>query len=208
MSVFHRTRRGDAQPRLGRAQVFLRRSRLPRFAVVVVVALGAGNSLAQARAGADQARADWASREEVWVATRDLFAGTALGADDIELLELPRIALPRDAVTSDPGGSTLASSMVRGEVLRVGRIESHVLSPTAARLPAQTAGLTITVSQSALAVGDRVDVYGLLDGNLLASGAEVIAVNDNQPTLAIAETELPAVIRALTIGGVVPVLVR
>ena len=54
--------------------------------------------------------------------------------------------------------------------------------------------------------GDTVDLYALLTGAIVATGAEVLAVDDGRPIVAVARDEIPAVVRTFTTGDVVAVL--
>ena len=137
----------------------------------------------------------------------DLPAGALIGPEDTAVRLLPVAVVPRDPVLDDPTGSRLRDPVATDEVLREGRLSSRAGSASAARLPPGTAGLGIDDGGADFTIGDRIDLHGLLTGIRLARDAEVIALADGGITVAIGSAEIDAVIRALTTGGVVPVLV-
>ncbi len=137
----------------------------------------------------------------------DLPAGVLIGPGDTVVRLLPVSVVPRDAVFDDPTGSRLRDAVAIDEVLREGRLSSRAESASAARLPPGTAGLSIDDGGADFTIGDLIDLHGLLTGIRLAREAEVIALADGAITVAIGSAEIDSVIRALTTGGVVPVLV-
>ena len=188
------------------AQATIRRSRWPRLVLTAAVGLGLGLWLVGIYNNATTARAQWQTEINGWVVTSDLEAGTTLSTDDLAATRLPTAGTPHDATLRDPIGLTLRDSMASGEIVRDGR-----LTPASGQLAAQlgeaTGALTIATDKTPLTPGDLVDLYGLIDGNRLATDASVIEVDEGFVTVAVADQQIQAVIRSLTVGGVVPVLV-
>ncbi len=143
----------------------------------------------------------------MWVSDRDLGAGHLLSEDDVELLTLPPAAVPSDAIIEPPWGRRLVVSIGRGEILREARLDTTGSSAVGSRVGPQRGAVSLTAPAPHLEPGDRVDLYRLLDGRVVASGAEVIAVVDGTPLVAVGRAELGAVVEAFTTGDVVPVLV-
>lgn len=188
------------------ARVTVRRSRWPRLFLTAAVGLGLGLWLVGIYNGATTARAQWQTEINGWVVTRDLEAGTTLGADDLAATRLPTAGTPHDAILRDPVGLTVRDSMAAGEIVRDGRLTS-VSGRLAAQLGEASGALTIATDKTPLMPGDLVDLYGLIDGNRLATDAGVIEVDEGFVTVAVADQQIRAVIQSLTVGGVVPVLV-
>ena len=67
-------------------------------------------------------------------------------------------------------------------------------------------GIALSTRAPHLEIGDRVDLYGLIDGDLVAADARVVDLTDDMPVVTVADHEIGAVIRAFTTGDVVPVL--
>jgi pilus assembly protein CpaB len=185
----------------------IRRSRWPRVVLVLIVAMGVGGYLDRTVGEAAEAAEAWAPLTDTWVAATDLAAGITLGPADVVRRPLPAAALPRDPVRESPVGRRLHDDLVAGEVVRDGRLADGATGPLAARLPEGAGGVRLLSPAPHLAAGDVVDLYALLNGERVARGAEVISMDDDLPTVAVAGAELPAVVRAFTTGDVVPVLV-
>lgn len=188
------------------ARVTIRRSRWPRLALTAAVGLGLGLWLAGIYDSATTARAQWQNEIEGWVVTSDLEAGTTLEPGDLAATRLLAAGSPTDATRADPTGLTLRDSMASGEIVRDGRLTS-ASGRLAAQLGEATGALTIATDKTPLTPGDLVDLHALINGNLLATDARVIEVDEGFVTVAIADEQIRAVIASLTVGGVVPVLV-
>ncbi len=188
------------------ARVTARRSRWPRLVLTAAVGLGLGLWLVGIYDSATTARAQWQTEINGWVVTRDLEAGTTLGADDLAATGLSTSGTPHDATLLNPVGLTVRDSMAAGEIVRDGRLTS-VSGRLAAQLGEASGALTIATDKTPLVPGDLVDLHGLIDGNRLATDARVIEVDEGFVTVAVADQQIRAVIQSLTVGGVVPVLV-
>ncbi len=174
--------------------------------MTATVGLGLGLWLLGIHNDTTSARAQWRTEIDGWVAGRDLEAGTTLSSDDLTATRLPSAGVPRDATLSEPFGLTLRDSIAAGEIIRDGRLTT-ASRHLAAQLGEATGGLTIAVDGTPLTPGDLVDLYGLIDGNRLATDAGVIKVHEGFVTVAVHDQQIRAVIQSLTVGGVVPVLV-
>lgn len=184
----------------------MRRSRTSRLAVTIIVGVVVGTWLTGLHQNATQRQQQWQTEISGWVATRDLIAGSTLGAGDVAATRLLKSGSPRDATISNPEGLTLRDAMAEGEIVRDGRLSSKK-SELAAQIANKYGALTIPNDGTPLANGDLVDLYALIDGNLLATNTKVVNTEQGFVTLAIAETQIRPVIVSLTTGGVVPVLV-
>lgn len=114
----------------------------------------------------------------VVVATRDLAAGSVLGADHLSTTHLPPEALPRGAVT-DPGGlvgDTTARALRAGQVLTDA---DTTVAALAQGLPTGTVVALLPLGNPALVTaatpGTRVDVLAVVDGSVLAADVLVLA---------------------------------
>ena len=154
----------------------------------------------------DAVREAWGPRVTVWTAAADLEAGHVLTGPDVVALSLPPAALPHDPATDAPHGRRLVDAVGRGEILRVGRIQGADPSVDGARVAAGRGGIALSTPAPHLEIGDRVDLYGLIDGGLVAAGARVVELTDDVPVVTVADHEIGAVIRAFTIGDLIPVL--
>ena len=185
----------------------LRQSRVPRWLLVVVLALTAGVGYGQVHRAAVAAEAAWRPTSPAWVVVEDLTAGAVIGPADVESRLLPAAMLPRDARTTSPIGLRLRDSVVRGEIIRTGRLSEAASGSLGAQLPPGTAGMRLTDPTPHLSVGDTVDLYALLGGERVAERARVLMIDEGTATVALPEIFVPDVVRALTTGDVVPVVV-
>jgi hypothetical protein len=156
----------------------------------------------------ENAEAMWYPATTAWIAATDLDAGHLLGADDVVSRRLPPIALPVDAVADAPVGKRLADAIGAGEIIRGGRLRGGDGALSGSLVGSGRGALALTTAAPHLEVGDRVDLYGLFTGALVAAGAEVISLVDDAPVVAVSTSEVSAVVRALATGEVVPVVVR
>ena len=154
----------------------------------------------------DALRDAWGRSVTVWTAAADLDAGHVLTGDDLVARSLPPAALPDDPATDAPHGHRLVDAVGRGEILRVGRIQGDDPAVDGSRVATGRGGIALSAPAPHLELGDRVDLYGLLDGDRVAAGARVVDLTDGVPVVTVADHEIGAVIRAFTTGDVVPVL--
>ena len=173
-------------------------------AILIVASLAAlGNERARAVALRDQ----WGPTTTAWVAVDDLDAGHLLVDGDVTSALLPPSAVPTDAATGSPLGHRLADPMGEGEIVRLGRLRGGEESVTSSRVGPTRGAVPLSTAAPHLEVGDRVDLFALLDGASVATDAEVVSMVDGIPVVAVERADLSAVIRAFSLGDVVPVLV-
>lgn len=185
----------------------LRHDRRLRPALAAALILLTLWALRSDHAGTRAVRAGWEASTDTWQADRPLDAGQVLGPADVRRVALPPIALPLDAVIDNPVGRRVSVAIAPGEILRAERLAGPGDSANASLVGPGRGALTLAADAPHLDQGDRVDLYALLDGSVLATDAEVIAIADTAPVVAIGDSDLPAVIQALSFGDVVPVLV-
>lgn len=154
-----------------------------------------------------EVRSRWATTTPVWVAGSDLDAGHLLREEDLVSRRLPPAALPTDAAHEPPFGRRLRDSLGEGEIVRLGRLDDSAGSANGSRVGTDRGAIALNSMADHLTIGDRVDLFGLLDGHVVAADAHVIDMADGFPVVAVDVADLPAVIRAFSIGDVVPVLV-
>lgn len=177
-----------------------RHRRSVRLGAAAIVALLATTITMRAEDAAERTRDQWTSTTTAWTAAHDLAAGTSLTPADLVTQPLPHTALPVDAVLDPPVGEVLLDDLATGEIVREGRLRGPEAGSGGA--------LRLTEASPHLEPGDRVDLYRLLDGQAVARGARVVAVDaDGIPVVQVATAELPAVIASLTTGSVVPVTI-
>lgn len=181
-----------------------RRTR-PAVAALLIFASILGLRAEQARTTA--MREQWGPMITAWVAAADFEAGHLLSEGDLEARLLPPAAVPPDAVADPPHGSRLADPVGRGEIVRAARIRGGDISVNGSRVGPGRGAVALNSAAAHLEVGDRVDLYGLLDGVRVADDTEIITITDGFPVVAIDDSDLAGVIRAFTVGDVVPVLV-
>jgi Flp pilus assembly protein CpaB len=156
--------------------------------------------------GAAALRDQWGPTVTAWTVVADLDSGHVLGQGDLAMRRLPPAALPADAVATAPYGRRLLDPVGEGEIVRAGRVDGGDPGPSGSRLGSGRGAVALTMPAPHLEIGDRVDLYGLLDGDIVAADAEVVDVTHEVPVVAVDDRDLPAVIRAFTTGDVVPVV--
>jgi Flp pilus assembly protein CpaB len=200
----------------------LLRGRGLRWALTVVLAVGAGTLAAGTVQRAEQARAAYGESRRVPVATGDLEVGAELGAADVGWADLPVALLP-DGVADAPNGRIVTEPVVRGEVILERRLSGGTSHGTIALIGPGRRAVAVPTDTAAptLAVGDRVDAYAsdsvgsLSDAARARAGgarrvardALVVAVDDRTATIAVAAAEAPGVAGALLDGALTIALV-
>ncbi|MFT5203299.1 MAG: hypothetical protein ACI9C1_002697 [Candidatus Aldehydirespiratoraceae bacterium] len=154
--------------------------------------------LVAAQRQSEDVAAGWAEAE-AWVVRDEIAEGATISAAAVARLPVPHLLHPADAMTESPIGHTSGVRLVAGEIVRATDL---------ATMPHGTGAIELQVPARHLTVGDTVDLYDLLSGDPVATGATVIELHDQLPTIAIATAEVSAVVRSLTNGEVVPVLVN
>jgi hypothetical protein len=190
--------RPSAHPPLSALRHQWRTRRWPRLAVAAGLIIIATQPLVAAQRQSESVAAGWAEAE-AWVVRDEIAAGAAISAAAVARLPVPRLLRPVDAVTESPIGQSTGVRLVAGEIVRATDL---------ATMPHGTGAIELQVPAGHLAIGDTVDLYDLLSGDPVATGATVIDLQDQHPTIAIATGEVGAVVRSLTNGEVVPVLVN
>lgn len=185
--------------------------RLPRPRRLAVLWLGAGVVtawfVADVAGDAEAARDRWGATTTVWVTTREVGPGRALGDGDVELADAPRALVPRDAVADDPRGRVVRSRLSAGEILVAHRLSGPGASGLAAVLDVDERAVAIPSVGFDLpvAVGDHVDVLatfdplvGPHDGTVvLADRARVVDVEAETVTVAVTVSDARTLTNAL-----------
>lgn len=194
-----------------RVHLFTRRRRVGRWGLAIALGAAAAIWTSSLAADADRQRRQWSTSSTVWVVTGDVTAGDVIEPHDLEPRNLPAAALPEGALTverSSPSGHRARVDLHPGEVLLGPRLTGDAPSEVTARLPADTRGVVIPAGETdPFVVGDRVDLYDLLDGRPLERDALVVAVEATTITVAVRSDRTGTVVASLAAGGVVAVLV-
>jgi len=195
-----RARRAAARPGAGRLA-----------AVVLVLVTVAALATSTAGARADGAR--WGPTRPVVVAARDLAPGDALGSGDVRVRRLPAAAVPAAALRAVPAGAvtTVRLPIVAGEAVVPARLAPAGLTGPAALVPAGWRAVAVPRGPAGtppLAVGDRVDVLAVIEGDgprddALVEGATVVATGREADSVAVPAPDAPRLAWALTHGAVV-----
>jgi Flp pilus assembly protein CpaB len=187
--------------------------RSPR--VVVAWLLAAVVALATARiVGGDLAALHRRARNlgpavGVVLAARDLPLGAAIKPSDLRVVQRPASTVAPDAVhnVADAAGHVLVLALLRDDVVGARALTSADRRGLDAVIPPGKRGIHVVVKDGFRPpIGAVVDVLAALDtdttATLVATGAQVLALDDNGVTLLVRETEAPAVAWAALVGGV------
>ena len=177
----------------------IRRATIVYWAVVAVLMFLTVELVGRMHASAQAAVAKHGTTEMVWVATRAIDAGSALGRGDVHRAEIPAAFLPRGAARGpDVVGQATTVSLVAGEVLLASRLAPSGVQGAAARVPRGSRGLAIPMGPGgpvAVEVGDRVDLLATFPPDLsaggeptfpVAEGAVVVDVSPEDDTVTVA----------------------
>jgi Flp pilus assembly protein CpaB len=187
---------------------FLRRRRTRRTIIATAVTLVAAAALASALARAGDLADDFGERRVVAVATRDLGAGIELVDGDLRWTERP-LASIGGTVTEAPAGRMVVEPVLEGEAVVDERLAAEGAHGPTALAPAGSRALAVPTpaGRPPLVLGDRLDVVAATpDGSTarrVARDAVVVAVDDENVTVAVAGDELGAVARAVLDGTAV-----
>ena len=207
---------GDANRSLGRRPRWWQssRTRVARWLLALVLAVGAATLVAGQGRDAAQTVAGLGPHRSVAVARHDLDPGHVIAADDVILRTLPALAIAPGTLAGDAAGRTVTARIVAGEMVNQARVAPGGVSGLTALVPPGRRGVSVPrpADGSGLAVqaGDVVDVLSGEDvgsggrPTLAAEGATVIGVSDGAVTLAVRADETAAVAAAVSRG--VPVL--
>lgn len=176
---------------------------------MVVIALVVAAVVARANERATLAAAAWETTERpVLVATADVPAGHLLTGDAVALRAVPVGLVPGDALHDLPPSSRATTDLAAGEILRSTRVDAAAASPVAAQLPDDHLAFSVPAGDLTASAGDTVRLYDLSTGSPAVRHADVLAVDDDQITVAVAERDAPRLIAALGAGGVVAAISR
>jgi Flp pilus assembly protein CpaB len=214
-------RRGHSSPgRLTSRRAELgvwRRRWLARLPVgPILLAAAAALTLVSLRAVPADLALDPASAGPVVVATVELPSGTVVDADDIEVRAYPAVAIPPSSATDTDQvvGRLVTASILEGEPVVGSRLAPDGLLGIAAATPPSWSAFALPVDANVpdAVVGQAVDLYALdpstgpaASGSAarrVARDARVVAVDDEQVTIAVRAADAPGVAGAL-IGSTV-----
>jgi Flp pilus assembly protein CpaB len=156
-------------------------------------------------ARADAALHQWGDTRPAVVALVSLDRGHVVAPGDVAVREMPVALLPAGAVAAPPLGQVIAAPVYAGEVVVSGRLAAGSARGVAALLPPGTRGIAVPVGPASVDVlpGDAVDVLATFDPSMpdptfsVAEGALVVAVDEQQVTVAVTVEEAPRVAFAL-----------
>lgn len=179
---------------MGRA---LWRSPLIRIALSLLVIAQVRASYVQLR----QQRDAWGQSVIAAVSIRTRSTGDVLRADDFRWVRLPRAAVPIGAPgrTDEIVGRRLRSAVDVGEVITATRITAAKTSMLRARTGKGNVAVPIVMRDvdAVVVVGDIVDLANG-SGEIVASHAEVVRVQDKQVTISLPATALRRLALALS----------
>ena len=161
---------------------------------------------------AQRARTRWGDTTPVAIASRAIAPGEILGDGDIELVDRPAVMIPADAITHDAIGRTVIAAIAPDEVIvelrlaPIGRDGADALTP----IGSLGFAIPIDVTTPRLSIGDHVDVFApsataskATTATRIAKSATVTDIADRTVTIAVGESQAPAVARALLDTAVV-----
>lgn len=185
-----------------------RRRVLRRQLAAGVLAVLAGLLVHRGLDDAATARAAWEGGRRVLVLRSPVGAGSRIRADDVEVLRLPSIATPSDAVAALPGGATAAIDLGAGTAVGRSMVSSHRRNPVARSLGAGRVAVVVRTGDlpSPATPGDVVDVTAPDWAAPVATGAHVIREDGDAVTLAVREVDASATATAGLAGPVALVL--
>lgn len=187
---------------------FLRRRRTRRTIIAACVTVVAAAVLASSLGRAGDLADDFGERRAVAIAARDLSAGVELVESDLRWVERP-VALIAGSVTDAPIGRVVVEPVLEGEAVVDERLAVDGIHGPTALAPAGSRALAVPTpaGRPPLVLGDRLDVVAAtLDGSTarrVAEDAVVVAVDDENVTVAVASDELGPVARAVLDGTAV-----
>ena len=191
-------RSGSAAP-FHRFRSTVRDRSLARILLALAAAVAAAVTIGSVTS-ARSLRDTYGHRIRVTVARGDLAVGHEIRSVDVEELELPE-ALIADGAANDPIRRTVIEPILAGEVIVERRLSGSTAAGIDALIGAGTRAITIERDPTTppLAPGDRVDLFApaVRGGSVrVARRARVLAVDDHAVSVAVTESEAPAVARA------------
>lgn len=202
----------------------IRRHPLLFWVAAGTLSLVTGITVTQVLGRAEVEASRFGDMRPVLVATKDVPAGNILGPNNTEVRSHPSALVPKDALHSAVDGVVVSADIKHGEAVLNARLAPGGLSTTASLIPPGGRAIAVPTGVGSLALerGDRLDVLATLNTPTSATGppttdaaaptfpiarnAVVIAVNEENVTLALTEEEAARVAYALTAGVVTLVL--
>lgn len=189
--------------------VALRRQPLLFWAFALVAAASTYLVVNSALTATAEGAAAYGDLVPVAVAARDLAPGSVISPSDIERLSLPRALIPPDAIDLDPQGRAVRHPIVAGEAIVAPRLAPDGAVGIAALLGPDERAVTIPLPPQGapLQVGQLVDVLATVDPessrgrnptSVIASGVQVVAVDEKGVTVATASDDAARVATALS----------
>ncbi len=169
---------------LGRLRHSLRRWQIVRRGLAVVAVIVLATTVNRARTAADQAAEQWDPDRTVWVAATPLPAGAEIATGDVVARPAPAALTPADATAESPVGARVTVAHAAGEILRDARLVGRDDSTVTSLIPAGHSAVTVDVDEDIFVVGDRVELYALLNGRLVGSGL-VVAAHEGAVTVGV-----------------------
>ena len=175
----------------------------------MVIALVVATVVARANERATLAAAAWETTDRrVLVAATDISAGQIIDGRAVALRAVPVGLLPDDALHDLPPAARATTDLTTGEILRAARVDAAAASPVAAQLSDGHLAFSVPAGDLAATIGDTVRLYDLSTGSTAVRHADVLAVDDDQLTVAVAEHDATRLIAALGAGGVIAAISR
>lgn len=186
------------------------------LALAVVTVTIVGGTLGRADAAADR----WGVERTVLVATGPIEIGQTIEPGDLSSADWPAALVPPDALADDAAGRVAVAVIGEGEVLVEHRLAPGGLTGATALLPPDTRALAVPGLAGGLTLrpGDVVDLLAVVDpfaigaevedgpaesvAEVVATGATVVAVDDDTTTVAVPTDRVRAVAAALAQGVV------
>jgi len=147
--------------------------------------------------GAHSLRDSYGNRVEVAVARTDLRVGQVITEQDFERHEIPGSLIAAGAA-SEPRARTVIEPIVAGEPIMERRLSGSLAAGVDALIGPRSRAITIERNPTTPAVepGDQVDLFApAIRGGAVrvARRSRVLAADDQSVTVAVLETEAPAV---------------
>ncbi len=175
---------------------------------VVVLAVGLAGATFVVLGGAER---DEQPTMAVVVAAGDVAAGSPISSSDLRVEQRVVDEVPPDAATGDVIGRVAAADLLAGEAIAERRLAPAGLGPVPALLGPNSVGVTMPIEGTppGMAVGDRLELLAVdaLDAARPLARGDVIALDDRSVTVAVPAERGPEVVRSLTSGALVPIIV-
>jgi Flp pilus assembly protein CpaB len=196
----------------------LRRSPRLIWACIIACAIICGFTVQHTVKAADLKEKRFGTLVNAYVATRNISPGHMFEGRDINKRTFPKAVLTDNVVTESPIHHASLISLSKGEIILRSHISPYGLQGAAALLPPEHRAIAVPVNAGTpeVHVGDNVDVIVSFDQAVvdatsspaltIAQDAKVLAVDDQNITIAVLRGEVEKVTFALTNGTVALVL--